>query len=302
MLTTKLMLVCGVLLAGTAWADAFTIDLYTDAFGSATQRYTSFGGLVSNPGAFGTTTEHNSGTALGQTNAFLDTMEVNGADNARGYSFANLATGSIGTGAFTSPNVGGQARADFSDTISFLNTNATAVPIDVFVSLHGSITGPSTASEFLDWAFCMNHGIANCVVGSTTSGFRFEFGQNSGLTPNGITLTEPTTDWVSTAMSPGNSTAMEVWHGVFSVPAGASTDLLALHLDTRAGLGGNLDYTNTSALSFNLPAGVSITGSGSGVLLTAPATTVPEPGSLALAGTAVLGVLACTRFRRRRAR
>jgi hypothetical protein len=95
-----------------------------------------------------------------------------------------------------------------------------------------------------------------------------------------------------------------VSYGIFSIPAGLSTDYVYANLETGCGGGGTVllgvrsggtscDFSHTGALSLGGldGTGVSFT-SGSGMLLSQTQTAAPEPGSwiLMMAGVGLVGL------------
>jgi hypothetical protein len=243
---------------------------------------------------------NNSGNALNLTAAFLDTAGSAGLISEQAFASASLPNGTVGAFGHSS-NLGGlaQASAQMFDTLTFTNTNGSAVNIDVFATLHGAIVPGSyplspdgQGWQDVDWAFCLGN---PCYISSGNT-FRYLFLHNSALGPNGITITEPSSGLVSVSLTPGADPTSEIWHGVFSVPAGQSQASVFAYLATDCRFGASCDYAHTAGISLNLPRGVSFS-SGSGVFLTQlPPSAAPEPATLPLIGAALLA-LAARRYR-----
>lgn len=213
---------------------------------------------------------------------------------------ANLATGTVGayvTGPLCSPSTpncgdGGTAAGEMQDMLTFSNTTGHTVDIDVFWSFDGTIdllgAFPRTQVTSL---FCLGPGTlcsgnANSPVhGPNAGGQAFYFTYQDGSV---MTNSAPTSGWVSVALLPGANAASEIFHGVYAIPAGVSTDSLNAYLQLDCAMS-TCDFSHTGALSIGpLPTGVTFT-SGSGVLLSAA---VPEPGTwaLLLCGAALMGL------------
>jgi hypothetical protein len=262
-------------------------------------------GLSSNP----------STNTLGLTASSVSILDGVGYDPDNGISeygdasaYANLATGKVGVYAngpnCSVPNAsgcdsGGNATAEFQDSLTFNNTTGATADIDVSWSFDGTTTALGTfPSETLTSLFCLGPG--TICSGNPNSDLHnplidqlyFSYQDGSVLT-NSVTTTA---GWVSTSYVPGANATSETFEGVFAVPAGESTDSLNAYLEVGC-LISTCDFSHTGQLSFgSLPDGVTFT-SASGVLLS---DATPEPGTwaLLLCGGVLLGVYGTRRGRK----
>ena len=237
-----------------------------------------------------------------------------------GSAYANLATGTIGASASSSTSVNNQpgavpdrTQAMLQDSLTFSNVTGHSVLIDVYWTFDGITSTVNSIFNGINFSsyFCFESALG-CQVqgGSTAAGFSIPQGSspaafNYQYAPvgfGGFSVTTPSQGWVSSSytstplsttgqlLPTGTNNIAVTFHGVYSVPAGMSTDSVYANILLSCG-GGEIvsqgcDFSHTGALSFSLnDPGVSFT-SGSGVLLTASAT--PEPGTWVL----ILGGLA----------
>jgi hypothetical protein len=188
--------------------------------------------------------------------------------------------------------------SDFWDTLTFTvagASGATVTNIPFVFSVDGSFTAGSnnpqmTATagvQLLPGTGC--GGDPGCLGGSGQASWLSSW---SGYNPNGSPILSNSAnlqnfDNVSYALVSNTTTDFTV-NGILSVTGPNEAEYVGAFLNAVSG-GGTADFSNTASLSFQLPAGVSFT-SASGVFLTGSPSSVPEPGSLALFASGLLGL------------
>ncbi|HTW66348.1 MAG TPA: hypothetical protein VME17_17115 [Bryobacteraceae bacterium] len=243
------------------------------------------------------TTTYSNPTALGLTSA---TSQVSSTNNNDGYPWcipsgcvsgtltgsalatANLATGSVGVSA-DSDIIGNSlaesqtsSTAELTDQLTFYVANATASTVtDIGVEFTisgvaspGAPLTPGVAGPSVNMSGDLTLGAAsaeylyNDAAGDPADGTVFDGG------------------WVSDSIVSQTPDSF-IFTGVYQLTGPSAVVPITLYMTCGAENGGTCDYADTGAVSFDLPTGVSFT-SASGVFLTEPLASTPEPASEAI--------------------
>jgi hypothetical protein len=216
---------------------------------------------------------------------------VTGPDQAT--VFGSLATGSIKTyltgtalTALQPVETDGYTTGILSDGLTWHVAGGGAAAVTISVHVDGTLE--NNVNIFTQT-------LAMRIEGTTEETMNFQGDSASG--PGGLTFqTFPSANqsWVSEAFSDVSVTGFN-FTGVFDVTNGEYTPFYMSFAIDPCGYGLTCDFQDTDQLSLSLPTGVSYT-SDSGVFLSSPAMSVPEPTTLTLLAVGAFGVA----FARRR--
>jgi hypothetical protein len=217
-------------------------------------------------------------------------------ETALGYAEANLAEGAVRASATGTENgnnyAAAAATAKLYDTLTFnipgaTNSTITQIGISMHVDGISSGTSPDASGSWVSDLIIGGQVKSTCCV--------FSHQAQSTYEPN-PTISNYAVGWDSSSVTYSAVNGAD-FSGVFSV-YGANPQIMVNELLEVEGGGGVVnDFSNTAFLNFNLPSDVTF-GSASGIFLSTPLSTVPEPPSIAVFGVALLGV----GFMRRRQR
>jgi hypothetical protein len=272
--------------------------------GSATYNSTT-GGTVNISSA--PTTTYSNPTALG---LFSATSMVSSSNNNAGAGFcglpggcfsgpltasalatANLATGSVGVYALSDIidnsviESQASATAQLNDSLTFNvagATSSTVTDIGVMFTIDGA-AAPGTpllsgqAGPGVDM-------LGALTLGATT--VQYSYNDEAGSPANG-TLTDG--GWVSEQVNTQTPDEL-VFSGIYAITGASAVVPIQLQMICGAENGGTCSYSDTAAVNFNLPQGVSFTSNSGAFLSQAQGTATPEPASwmLVLGGVAIL--------------
>jgi hypothetical protein len=210
---------------------------------------------------------------------------------------ANLATGSVGvyalSGIIDNSVIESQASstAQLNDSLTFSvagATSSTVTDIGVTFTIDGSAS-PGTplmsgaAGPGVDILGALTLGAANA---------QYSYNDEAGSPANGTVLDG---SWVSEQVITQTPDTF-VFSGIYAITGASAVVPIQLELTCGAENGGTCSYSDTAAVNFNLPQGVSFTSSSGVFLSQAQATSAPEPASWML----VLGGVACLIGRRQK--
>ena len=217
------------------------------------------------------------------------------AANAGAVSKANIASASVGvaaSGTYYGVSGGGggsaAAYAQVNETLQFSANGAssgTVTQIPFTFTVDGSYSVTTAAGDSIG-DVQMGLYLNNNSFGETVSS-----SGSDNFTP---TVGAPSISGWTTDSFASNTPGLIVFTGTFPITGPSATVGVTELLSAIAADGTGLDFSNTAALSFDLPTGVSYT-SASGVFGTVA---VPEPAS----ATLVLGLLSAVSLRRHRSK
>lgn len=286
---------------------------YSTSGGISGPTVSNFGGGPSIEGYRDCSTSFSSPSALGATSA---TILAGAHDTTLNDSFghagsataaADLSTASLHGYAFSAGNQSfqgtGQGTTDSKlwDELTFSiagASNTTVTDIPVFFSVDG--TNQYSTEE--SWGASLEFGSGGTFFYPNGIGVTWQdnvngfiFSGNLGLTPGTFTAaSDPFPDSITWLAPVRNTSNNLIEEGILSLTGPTAVVDISANLNTGANAG-TVDYSNTAAISFQLPTGATYS-SASGVFGTA---TVPEPAAFGLCG-AGLSLLAVALRRRAR--
>ena len=253
----------------------------------------SGGGLNYNPDSNCTNTFSSTATQPGATTAGLvfasnSIRDANTQESSTSY--ASLASGIMRSQISTiatsySRAITGQI---LKDSVTFAVSGAPTAQIQVNAHLSGGATGvgPGAGQETNSLNFGFGGGSFQWEAFVSSNG-------KTGISENGASGYVPPSGWDSYQFTNESVTGFD-FSGLLTVSDGQKAGFFE-NLSLDCSNGAVCDFSNTSRFSLSLPSNVSFT-SDSGVLLTAPTTATPEPGTIAL----ILPTLAAAAFAWRR--
>ena len=251
------------------------------------------GGISYSPDSNCANTFSSTATQLGVTTAGLvfasnSIRDANTQESSTSY--ASLASGIMRSQISTiatsySRAITGQI---LKDSVTFAVSGAPTAQIQVNAHLSGGATGvgPGAGQETNSLNFGFGGGGFQWYAFVSNNG-------NTGISQNGASGYVPPSGWDSYQFTNESVTGFD-FSGLLTVSDGQKAGFFE-NLSLDCSNGAVCDFSNTSRFSLSLPSNVSFT-SDSGVLLTAPTTATPEPGTIAL----ILPTLAAAAFAWRR--
>jgi PEP-CTERM motif-containing protein len=189
---------------------------------------------------------------------------------------------------------GGFSTSELWDTLTFNisgATGSTVTNIPFVFSGDGVVTGPSVSE---DAALQLSAGGVACFEGAADNPtVGCSFGGLAGWDWDGSTdetSVNNTAGFITYTIVSENQQGFVI-DGVVSLTGADPVLGVAMELALEAGGDTNINFTNTAALNFNLPNGVSFTSASGVDSQGGPmATGVPEPSTFALLGVSLLGL------------
>ncbi len=199
----------------------------------------------------------------------------------------DLSTGIVRAGFDSAPGIGGgSVTGTLRDGVTFNNSNASPAVIAVTWDVTGSLGQLLGTDNAFDVYF------QGVLGGSAT--YTWHFDTNNGVSVNNVVLRGYENSSTQQLNSEGLGFSVV---GFYTLSPGLNPLSFQESLQI-SGSYGTLDLGHTIQVGLVLPGGVTYT-SDSGAFLTAQAS-VPEPGTLAVSGTALLGLACLLRMRAKR--